>query len=196
MRYRFFQYRLEIQSDAGDQLEQIIFPPNVRLDPNAGGALVLTNGNGSTYTLPSRRQTTAIVDNTGSSVAVAVTDILFQQQIAGLLEQLQLRTASSSSVGLLLGPGANDSVATDGTDGADYVQLNDHDCQLVRITNSDAAAVDIEVVYQPATVGEVIPAGAFLEFSVEANANELAIRRDDQTAVSVTVQFTYYSPRT
>jgi len=203
MRYRFFQYRLEIQSDAGDQLEQIIFPPNTRLDPNANGALVLTNGNGSTYTLPSRRQTTAIIDSTGASVAIAATDILFQQQIAALLEAMQINTATTGSgstlvPNLYLENGINRDVATDNP-GDTYTALFSEPCRVVSILNTASGAVDIEVAYDPVSSlvsGVIIPAGSFYNFPVTSDAGSIRIRRADLSPTSVTVRYMVFSPST
>ena len=91
--------------------------------------------------------------------------------------------------------GTNAAVTVNG--GATYVTLGAAACRLVTMWNTIPsgvnAAVDLEVRYGSGTA-VVLPAGSFASFPVNANANELSVRRFDQSASAVTVNYIYYTP--
>lgn len=80
------------------------------------------------------------------------------------------------------------SQATSGSNGATYVAFAAQACTALEVVNTGSTAVDIE--YQrggATTVGIVIPAGYSRLIDGITNANQIAIRRRDQTATAVTV---------
>lgn len=80
-----------------------------------------------------------------------------------------------------------DEVTTNGSDGSSYTALNNFEANEVTIVNDSDA--DIEVQRNGSGVGLIVPAGERYTFLYLQNANDLGVRRKDQTTTQVTVTY-------
>jgi hypothetical protein len=88
------------------------------------------------------------------------------------------------------GKWGTDRVQTSAT-GATFVTLPTHDCDEVLIVNSSGVALDLRAAGENSSNGIKIPDAGSPTIPVSANAQEIQIRRNDQSGTQVYVGFIF-----
>lgn len=75
--------------------------------------------------------------------------------------------------------------------GATFVTLPTFDCDEILIVNESTVSVDLRNSSETSGVGVVIASGGAITIPVSANAQEIQVRRNDQSNTQVYVGFIY-----
>jgi hypothetical protein len=75
--------------------------------------------------------------------------------------------------------------------GTTFVALPTFDCDEVLVVNASGVSMDLRNSSETSGVGIVLPDGGSITLPVSANAQEVAVRRNDQSNTQVYVGFIY-----